>query len=520
MFKKWIILMVICCLSQFTQAQAGLLDSTFGNFGRVTLSQNSVINYGGILAALPDGKIMVFSSKLLPNEIQQTTLTRLLPDGAIDENFGNQGELIPDILAEELNISDAAVTTDGKIVAVGTIFSNDNYGIIILKFEQDGTFDESFGNGGYRIFNIGEEALLYSVKIKSDGKIITCGFIDNLLGDSIDGLLIQLLANGSDDESFGSVGLIRTDLFSSFEGFFGLDVQADGKIVASGTFGEDDLEMMAARFLPDGTLDNSFGDNGVIKFATPNFIEIGFDVIVQADQKITILAHNTDLQEEQSNFSLFRFNQNGDFDATFGDNGRVTKNIAFVLGSNKLLQQADGKYLVGGTSNIDGFNGEGFSWVFRYQADGSNDETFGLLGAYTSAPILNTPEGVDMILQADNKILVGTSQEQIIVTRLQADAIISTKTPDQIEFNLAIVPNPMQETAILTWTMEHNAAVACDLLDVQGRVVQSIFQKEDFYEGKQQRSISWKKDLPTGSYYLKMQIGNQTTTLPLLKGGQ
>jgi hypothetical protein len=65
--------------------------------------------------------------------------------------------------------------------------------------------------------------------------------------------------------------------------------------------------------------------------------------------------------------------------------------------------------------------------------------------------------------------------------------------------------------------MEQKATVSCELVDAQGRVVQTIFSKKMITADNQQLSISWKNDLPLGNYLLKMTIGNKVNTLPLVK---
>jgi uncharacterized delta-60 repeat protein len=448
MLQKWTILITFCCFSFLLQSQAGLLDSTFGDFGTTSINMPTANGFstGGVIVPLPDGKTFVLYSKSSNGVNQQFTVTRLLPDGAIDENFGDLGNVFPDITADDVYITDAILSPDGKIVAVGSIIVNNANSLIILQFEQDGSFDADFGNGGLRIFSIGgEEDLLSSVKIKPDGNIITCGYTVNSTSTFAEGIFIQLHSDGSDDETFGSLGLLRTDFNVGNEGFFGLDIQSDGKIVAAGGFGEDQLDMMVARFLPNGVLDNSFADDGILQIVDLISDDILFDIVVNADQKITVFGNRSDLATEQTQFALFRLETAGTFDATFGDNGKVFKNVAIIISANKLIKQPDGKYLVSGSSIIDFTSEESLLWVYRYNTDGTIDETFGQLGSYTALQLSGFPELTDLVLQQDNKILFASILGNIVhVTRLQADAIIATKSPSLFNANLAISPNPMQ----------------------------------------------------------------------------
>jgi uncharacterized delta-60 repeat protein len=518
MLQKCVILMITCCFPFFSAGQAGLLDSTFGDFGKVVFPTNQGYITGGITVPLPDEKILVLWSQTL-NNVEQLTITRLLSNGTIDENFGDFGHVFPDISAEELYVRDAVLTPDGQIVAVGSILINNVYGLIILKLEQDGSFSGNFGSSGFRIFNTGgEEDELFSVKVKPDGGVITCGYTIDAITEFASGLFIQLLSDGTDDNNFGSAGLLKTDFHPANEGFFGLDMQSDGKIVASGAFGLDELDMMVARFLPDGSLDNSFGENGLFKFGDPTRDEYLFDILVDADQKIVTYGQRSDLVTEQNQLALFKLESDGTFDATFGSNGRVFKSVATINSISKLQKQPDGKYLVSGASFLNNGTLENILWVFRYNNDGTTDETFGQLGGYTTPPLTAFPEVTDLVLQTDNKILIAAILENSLqLIRLQADMIIETKIPIVFNLNLAISPNPIQKTAILSWNMEQKAPITCELLDVQGRVVQTIYQDETFLEGNQQNFIFWKNDLPLGNYFLKMTIGNRVESLSVVK---
>jgi hypothetical protein len=65
--------------------------------------------------------------------------------------------------------------------------------------------------------------------------------------------------------------------------------------------------------------------------------------------------------------------------------------------------------------------------------------------------------------------------------------------------NVNIAPNPMLETAELTFFMQKNGFVSINLINVIGQVVQNISNKE-LYQGMQQFSIDGRM-LQSGTFY-------------------
>jgi uncharacterized delta-60 repeat protein len=71
---------------------------------------------------------------------------------------------------------------------------------------------------------------------------------------------VRYLPDGSLDPTFGTGGLVTTD-FGGIDRGFALVLQPDGKLVAAGFSGGD---FALARYLPDGSLDPMFGTGGLV----------------------------------------------------------------------------------------------------------------------------------------------------------------------------------------------------------------------------------------------------------------
>jgi len=105
----------------------GSIDTSFATSG-VFSAVNSYLN--GI-ALQPDGKILSFGNALPGFAIQ-----RLNPNGTPDANFGNNGRVVSQFATSSF-ASVGAVKPDGKILAVGGIFTPNGIELAIARYRGD-----------------------------------------------------------------------------------------------------------------------------------------------------------------------------------------------------------------------------------------------------------------------------------------------------------------------------------------------------------------------------------------------
>ena len=94
-----------------------------------------------------------------------------------------------------------------------------------------------------------------AVAVQPDGKIVVAGLAATVAGQITDFALVRYNPDGTLDQSFGNHGIVTTDIGGD-DVAVALAIQADGKIVAAGTAGE---HIALARYMPDGSLDPTFG---------------------------------------------------------------------------------------------------------------------------------------------------------------------------------------------------------------------------------------------------------------------
>src|SRR5205085_2021411 len=97
------------------------------------------------------------------------------------------------------------------------------------------------------------------------GKILVGGIVNTSARD--DWMLVRYTAAGQLDTNWGTGGRVITDLGGDRDELTSLIVQKDGKIVAGGytnKLAAGTSAFALARYLPDGSLDQSFGTGGIV----------------------------------------------------------------------------------------------------------------------------------------------------------------------------------------------------------------------------------------------------------------
>ena len=173
----------------------------------------------------------------------------------------------------------------------------------------------------------------------------------------------------------GSGGDVKTPFGANIEYASGVLVQADGKIVLSGsTFGSPN-QVAIARYNADGTLDTTFSGDG--KLTNPN-TTWGYRVAVAAGPGGKLLVSGTN-----GDFAVMRYNVDGTIDTSFGGgDGTASLDLGGLDYAYTLTVQSDGRVVAAGLSLRSG--GQYTIGIARFLADGTTDTSFDTDGGRTT----------------------------------------------------------------------------------------------------------------------------------------
>jgi uncharacterized delta-60 repeat protein len=236
----------------------------FGTDGRTTHTMG--FGYAEILALAeaPDGKIVAAGYALASSTDYDFAIARYSANGLLDPTFGSGG-VVRTSLGTGQDVANAvAVQPDGKIVAAGYKRVGGLFDFAVVRYNLNGTQDASFGNLGVVVIPVGASTdIARSLAILPDGKILVAGeSFSN--ATSNDMAVVRLNANGSIDGTFGSAGVALVNFTGGADSATSMAVQPNGKIVLAGTAiadgpGGSQRAFALARLLPDGARDLAFG---------------------------------------------------------------------------------------------------------------------------------------------------------------------------------------------------------------------------------------------------------------------
>jgi len=155
-------------------------------------------------------------------------VVRYDPDGSVDNSFGIAGSLIQVVTGHE-STNAVSLQADGKIVTAGsTVLDAGSHSertqFLLSRYTVNGDLDEHFGNSKDQVMAPVEDAVATGVAIQPDGKIVATGSSAAGAG------LARYNTDGSLDPFFGDGGIALT----TDDEPQAMALQTDGKIVTVG----------------------------------------------------------------------------------------------------------------------------------------------------------------------------------------------------------------------------------------------------------------------------------------------
>jgi uncharacterized delta-60 repeat protein len=479
----------VLCYAQDGTLHLGFGNSGITELG-IQARSETVYDYfktdNSFAATVNEGKILLgFEAWDKWSGVDRYSLLRLMPDGSVDPTYGDGMMRLPTDSYYNNRSSRTIKESSGRILVPSITyrtFSVSGDGLSeVHALLQDGKPDPSFGVGGrLRLDGIGEDRLFGSLmEVRSDGRFILGGYARDsdflLLNQRLpsgaadpaynNGLPVELiddwhridaiglvldsnnrtitlarrtndififrrLEDGSPDAAFGQGdGFILTD-FGEREFPSSLASQPDGKLLVGGYSSETSsvqgARCLLARYLPNGTLDVTFGIDGRADLSALDECSVT-DMKVRSDGGLLVTLRR--LLPPLGEPLLVSILPSGLLDPTFGSGGFAVSNN-LVAEANTVALQKDGRIVICGRVKHAEPSPMSDVLVARYEANGTIDTSFGQEG-WERIPLFQGRNlGTAILIQPDNRFLINAN------TLEEEDALFSARINSTILMRL------------------------------------------------------------------------------------
>ncbi len=265
-------------------SNAGQLDPAFGTLGRLNLPDTFSGGVTSVLAG-PEGTFFVAGTSVHRNEsgdviATEYVIAKFSGDGVLDTRFGVGGVVVGNFAPGTNAANYATLFTQGDhLLVCGKDGYNKSVAFAAARLTLQGQLDKTFGNNGVCLFPlediVGETKAELHFTVMSamadDGKILLAAGLYYPDG-AYHPIVVRLTAEGALDRSWDGRGykvIVVEQPGALFSRLYGL--HADGqKIIVSANYdaphnATSDKNYMA-RFEVDGSIDRSFGVDGLFLF--------------------------------------------------------------------------------------------------------------------------------------------------------------------------------------------------------------------------------------------------------------
>ena len=201
----------------------------------------------------------------------------------------------------------------------------------------------TFGINGKVITDFGNDNVILTLAISSDDKIIAGGQIGFGQNQNTKIGIAKYDSNGFLETSFGTNGKVQTqiDPIMMKDNIRSLTLQNDNKIIAGGySLNSSNYDFSILRYNSDGNLDSSFNLNGIINTDFNNSQDRAYGIIIQSDEKIIVGGFTN--SGTNYDFALARYNntnlnnQNNSIENQFLIYPNPTKDKIFIQNNKNI----------------------------------------------------------------------------------------------------------------------------------------------------------------------------------------
>jgi uncharacterized delta-60 repeat protein len=330
----------------------GSLDTSFNNDGLFTTATGSratslAVGQNTVIHALGSG----FEPSLTGGFQSCGLHVRLGPDDQVDDSL--------EFCALPSAVESSSITTNNEGQLVSAYLERNGEELILSRMTPDGQLDANFGNQGVvrvtpTFIGGGNSAVrLVDVMVLPNSHIVV---LTNEFGNGED---INIVARFSAEGAPINEGRLQLPQDKSLFNPFSMTLDNAGRVVVAGQVSQSQKARAAlVRFDPFAVqLDATFGENGVMmRQETDDTQSRFFDVLVDDEGRLVAAGSDETLAPEfQSSFLLERYLPDGTRDTPFGEQGQTLIDLNDAEKDNAtafgLALANDGKILVVGESD-------------------------------------------------------------------------------------------------------------------------------------------------------------------------
>lgn len=494
-----------------TAQQPGELDLDLSGDGIATAHFAPVGSDAAMgMAIQPDGRIVVVGSTQQDTQTSWA-LARFMSDGTLDASFGTGGQVITTIGSHFDDAMAVALQANGQIVVVGSSFENGSgYRLVVARYNADGSLDSGFGTNGLQITTTTNGGRLTCVAIRDDGYIVAGGL--QFGGTADEKLLVaRYTPSGEPDVSFDGEGFAIIDITPDDDAGADIALEPDGDILVVGYCGVGaDAGMVLVRLAENGSLDSSFDGDGIVITQLSSDQDAANTVVRQpADGKI--LVGGVTMFMPMVFLVVARYNTDGSLDSSFGNNGIFQSPHPGLNFPGNMVLAPDGRIVIGGTwatnflvavVNPDGTADMGFD------DDGVVTTSFGQNGSGNDLALDANGKAVLVGYSGQG----APTGNDFVVLRYHTGIDVGISETSSAGPMVSVSPNPISNDAVLRLSMTSAGRVSVQLLDASGRRVLTITDGAMLPVGEHVITFTTAA-LAAGCYQLVVRTGRETSSV-------
>lgn len=337
----------------------GQLDPAFDADGRVVSALEDPDVHPNVGVAQDNaGRIVIAGGHIgLANEL---AVMRFSSNGSVDATFGAAGLVTTSFVGSSFSSGRDVAIANGDEPVVAAFADTGPAVFGVAAYEDNGNLNPAFDGDGLATNDFPTHAQwadIRAIGIDDAGRYVVAGYlIDPAIPPFSDKAMgvARYRPDGSLDPAFGTNGRVVV-AFDQWSEAHHVVIDAEGRIIVGGcvvTSGDMAIETQGfalARLNPDGALDASFGEDGLV--VTPIGPEQGGCVRgIAVDGRGRIVVAGWAVAEKTQFFAVARYTDAGIPDASFGSGGQVITTFPSqtLSHAHAVAVDAEGRILVAG----------------------------------------------------------------------------------------------------------------------------------------------------------------------------